>query len=164
MSELKKVHWHAIHVAKDGKCLVRGFEGKSIKKAGLWAGLEAFARKPHEFVESLERSEVRQLSSDAQAVILERLLDYGKFQVTDKVFLMPPEQLVIEVPKTHWYPQLRLEIELKEAMSADYYLFFSYYACAMRQVGETAQIQDLVKMAWTDKDRTLMQTILQRMP
>lgn len=164
MAELQKVHWHAVHVAKGGKCLVHGFLDKPIEKQALWAGLEAFARRPHEFVESLERSEVTETQDASGALVLERLLDYGKFQVSDKVFLLPQQRVVIEVPATHWYPALRLEIELKEAAPADFYLFFSYFAQDETVLGETEQIKGLRKMAWTDKDRTLVDAILKRMP
>lgn len=134
------------------------------REAGLtadivWRALEDFARKPHEFIETLSASKSKEVASDT-TLRLERELNFGKVKVMDVIEFAKPRMTTL-VPAQGNIGASRFDIDLIEN-DQKFSLRFSYSENPIPGVSDNRQIQGLREKAWLMKDRDIVRRILER--
>lgn len=153
MSDIRTVFEHEIELTQ--------YLDAGLTVEGLWRGLEDFVRSPHEFVEPMAASTVREVASD-EGVCLERELDFGNFRVRDAVRMLPPRSVSTLVPAAGEIPESRFDITVLEDGDT-LRLRFSYAEPHLPGVSDNSKLQGLRERAWLMKDRDVVRTILLRL-
>ena len=94
----------------------------------LWRGLVLRAEDPTQFIGGLDRATIdarRELSGITE---LERTLDYGSFQVRDRVRLFPRQRSEIHTEAGASWPASRMSITIEEPSPDALFLRFVYEA------------------------------------
>jgi Acetylaranotin biosynthesis cluster protein L len=94
----------------------------------LWRGLVLRAEDPTQFIAGLDRATIdarRELSGVTE---LERTLDYGSFQVRDRVRLFPWQRSEIHTEAGASWPASRMTITIEEPSPDALFLRFVYEA------------------------------------
>jgi hypothetical protein len=97
-----------------------------VTRAQLWRGLVRRAERPTEFVLGLAAATIDD-RRDADGVLhLARTLDFGSFQVRDRVRLSADTLSVTDVAAGAGHAASRLTIRIEEPVAGDLYLRFTY--------------------------------------
>lgn len=150
---MQKVFEHSIDFS--------GYRDRGLTRALLWAGLEDFARHPHEYVESMQTSRVSDCASDDGRKRLVRELDFGgSLVVADVVELYAPERLTTLVPASGPIPESRLDITIEDGGDA-LKLHFVYFETPNAEAAAlTETMKALRQKAWLAKDQGLARQLL----
>lgn len=107
-----------------------------LSRQQLWRGLVRRAEQPWEFILGLNGATVheRNASGDAQALV--RTLDFGSFEVHDRVVLRPPDETRIETRASERFPASTLTIRIEEPQPQQLFLRFVYESAAVDGQGE----------------------------
>lgn len=151
MSDIKTVYQHEIDLSM--------YRDAGLTPEAVWQALEDFARRPHEFIETLTSSTSKSVTSDT-AVRLERELVFGKTKIVDVIELAKPKVTTL-VPAQNSIAASRFDIELIEN-DKQFLLRFSYAEAPIPGVSDNRRIQCLREQAWLMKDRDIVRRILER--
>jgi hypothetical protein len=97
-----------------------------LTREQLWRGLVRRAEEPTLFVLGLEAATIDSRRESAGGTELTRTLDFGSFQVNDRVVLTPMVGTVTHVAACERYPASRLIIRIEEPHPEMFYLRFIY--------------------------------------
>jgi len=97
-----------------------------LSRSQLWRGLVRRAERPCEFVLGLDSAQIRERIEDGTETELARLLDFGSFQVRDRVRLAPLSHTEIRTEACEHFPASRLLIRIEEPQPDRLYLRFVY--------------------------------------
>jgi hypothetical protein len=97
-----------------------------VTRAQLWQGLVRRAEQPWEFIFGLTGAVVHERRSDGAHDWLTRTLDFGNFQVHDRVRLTPPDETHIETQGSAQFPASTLTIRIEAPQAQALYLRFIY--------------------------------------
>lgn len=97
-----------------------------LSRHQLWRGLLRRAEAPQEFVLGLEGVTIHERIEDGAAIELARTLDFGSFQVRDRVRLTPLSHSEIRTAASDRYPASRLTIRIEEPAPDRLFLRFIY--------------------------------------
>jgi len=112
---------HLIEINDPGNPLL-----EPLSRAQLWRGLVRRAEWPCEFVLGLDRARIDRRVEDGTDTELTRLLDFGSFQVRDRVRLVPLAFTEILTEASDLFPASRLLIRIEEPQTDRLYLRFLY--------------------------------------
>jgi len=101
----------------------------------LWRGLVLRAEDPTQFIGGLDRATIEARRELGGVIELERTLDYGSFQVRDRVRLFPQQRSEIHTEAGVTWPASRMTITIEEPAPDALFLRFVYEA-ASEVVGE----------------------------
>lgn len=107
-----------------------------LSREQLWRGLVRRAEQPCEFVLGLDGATLHARSAVARGEALTRTLDFGSFQVHDRVLLLPPDETRIETRASPRFPASTLTIRIEEPQPQRLYLRFVYESAAVDGAGE----------------------------
>ena len=107
-----------------------------LSRAQLWRGLVRRAEQPWEFILGLDGAVVHERSALAQGEALSRTLDFGSFEVHDRVVLCPPDETRIETLASAQFPASTLTIRIEEPQPQRLYLRFIYESLAVDGQGD----------------------------
>ena len=99
-----KVHEHTIEVTNQDDPLF-----KLLTVSNLLKKLEHYAKHPHEYLEPLESSEVKE-SYENGLHVLDRVLHFGSMDVKDRVSFIDSYTMITDIEHTENYPASRLTI------------------------------------------------------
>lgn len=151
MADMKIVYQHEIDLSV--------YRQAGLTADGVWKALEDFARKPHEFIETLTSSTAKEIVGDTTPG-LERELTFGQVKVTDVIEFARPRMTTL-VPEQGNIGASRFDIDLIEN-DQTFSLRFSYSENSIPGVSDHPQIQGLREKAWLMKDRGIVRRILER--
>lgn len=97
-----------------------------LSRAQLWRGLVRRAEEPTRFVLGLEGATIDSRRERDGRTELTRTLDFGSFQVNDRVVLEPMQGTVTHVAACALYPASTLTIRIEEPQPDMFYLRFIY--------------------------------------
>jgi hypothetical protein len=97
-----------------------------LSRAQLWKGLVRRAERPTEFVLGLAGAVIHQRIEDGTETELTRTLDFGAFEVHDRVRLAPLSHTEIRTEASPHFPASRLTIRIEEPQPDRLYLRFLY--------------------------------------
>jgi hypothetical protein len=107
-----------------------------VSREQLWRGLVRRAEQPWEFILGLNGAAVHERAVDGEHTWLTRTLDFGNFQVHDRVRLSPPDETRIETRASAQFPASTLTIRIEEPAPQQLYLRFIYESAAVDGRGE----------------------------
>ena len=117
-----------------------------LTRAQLWRGLVRRAERPAEFVLGLESATVHARSERGATLELARTLDFGSFQVRDRVALVLESESIASTEAGAQYAASRLTIRIEEPAPGDLFLRFTYESDEADTQGElgalTRQIRE----------------------
>jgi hypothetical protein len=99
-----------------------------LSRAQLWLGLVRRAESPQEFVLGLSGAIIHARAEDGAATELARTLDFGSFQVRDRVRLAPLSHTESRTEPSPHFPASRLLIRIEEPQPDYLVLRFIYGA------------------------------------
>lgn len=99
-----------------------------VSRSQLWRGLVLRAEEPAQFVVGLQRATIMARRQDGEATELDRVLDYGSFQVHDRVRLLPLMRSEIHTAAGATWPASRMTISIEEPEPDALFLRFVYEA------------------------------------
>lgn len=97
-----------------------------LSRHQLWRGLLRRAEVPREFVLGLEGATIHERIEDGAAIELVRTLDFGSFQVRDRVRLTPLSHSEIRTEASALYPASTMTIRIEEPAPDRLFLRFVY--------------------------------------
>ncbi|HUN92255.1 MAG TPA: AtaL-like protein [Burkholderiaceae bacterium] len=97
-----------------------------LSRAQLWQGLVRRAEEPTLFVLGLEAATIHARRHRTEFDELERTLDFGNFQVRDRVHLRPMRGTQTHVAASTGFPASRMTIEIEEPQPELLFLRFVY--------------------------------------
>lgn len=97
-----------------------------LSRSQLWKGLVRRAENPVEFVLGLNRATIHERIEDGTETELKRTLDFGAFEVHDRVRLAPLSHTEIRTQASPHFPASRLLIRIEEPHPDRLYLRFVY--------------------------------------
>jgi hypothetical protein len=97
-----------------------------VSRAQLWRGLVLRAEDPVQFVLGLERATITGREESGAVTSLARTLDFGSFQVHDRVRLFAPSHSEIITAAGASWPASRMTITIEEPQPRALYLRFVY--------------------------------------
>ena len=99
-----------------------------LSRSQLWRGLVRRAEEPTLFVLGLERATIhgRDGGDDDDETELNRTLDFGNFQVRDRVVLRAMESTQTRVAASSQFPSSRMTIAIEEPEPEQLFLRFVY--------------------------------------
>ncbi len=97
-----------------------------LSRAQLWRGLVRRAEQPAAFVLGLVAATIHRRIQDGTEVELERTLDFGPFQVHDRVRLVPLVHTQTHTAASAHFPASQLLIRIEEPAPEQLYLRFIY--------------------------------------
>ena len=97
-----------------------------LSRAQLWNGLVRRAEEPTLFVLGLEAATIHARRGDGDAEELERTLDFGNFQVRDRVVLRPMASTRTHVAACERFPSSSMTIAIEEPQPELLFLRFVY--------------------------------------
>jgi hypothetical protein len=107
-----------------------------LSRAQLWRGLVRRAENPQEFVLGLNGATIHSRSADGTATELARTLDFGSFQVRDRVRLAPLSHTESRTEPSPHFPSSRLLIRIEEPQPECLVLRFVYESDAVEGSGD----------------------------
>ena len=150
-----KVHEHSVEVADRKDPLF-----SQLTKSNLIRHLEQYARRPHEYFEPLESSEVTECFENNQHV-LRRVLHFGPMTVEDTVTFPDPLTMVTDIAQTKDYPASRLTIKIESSEDDSTYLRFIYEEDSEMPPAEDIFLS-LRRKAYEEKDRAMVECFRQQ--
>ncbi len=132
------------------------------KEERFWRAFEEVLRTPETFLHALEGCSVSEAAGDLQETVFERKLDFGPAVVHDIVRIDRQRgKAVIYVPSGQEFPESILEMKLLSFTDEAIEMEFVY------ELEETAErhpapIIELVHRAWVDKDRNMLDAVIER--
>lgn len=127
-----------------------------LTREQLWRGLVRRAEEPTRFVLGLEAATIDSRRESAAGTELTRTLDFGSFQVSDRVVLTPMVGTITHVAACERYPASRLIIRIEEPQPDMFYLRFIYEfddgAAANDESELDAQTTALRRLAYRSAD------------
>lgn len=126
-----------------------------LTREQLWRGLVRRAERPGEFILGLVDAQVHERSAleQGEGEALTRTLDFGSFQVQDRVLLRPPHESRIETRASARFPASSLTIRIEEPQPQRLYLRFIYESPAVDGQGELdAMTVELRNQAYEQAD------------
>lgn len=97
-----------------------------LSREQLWRGLVLRARYPTQFVMGLESCVIENEQAIGMRTVLNRLLDFGPFQVRDTVTLRPMEEVRVLVEATALWPRSESTVRIEEPEPGGLFLRFTY--------------------------------------
>jgi len=97
-----------------------------VSRAQLWRGLVRRAERPAEFVLGLDGATIDDRLDEPGLLQFSRTLDFGTFQVRDRVRLTADHLSVTEVEAAAGYAASRLTIRIEEPAAGGLFLRFTY--------------------------------------
>jgi hypothetical protein len=97
-----------------------------VSRAQLWRGLVRRAERPAEFVLGLDGATIDDRLDEPGLLQFSRTLDFGTFQVRDRVCLTADHLSVTEVEAAADYAASRLTIRIEEPAAGGLFLRFTY--------------------------------------
>ena len=138
-----------------------------VSRAQLWRGLVRRAERPAEFTPGLAGAAIEQRVDEPGRLRLVRTLDFGSFQVRDRVLLTADGVSVTEVEAAAGYPASRLTIRIEEPAAGSLFLRFTYEAeeepgrdpfdALARRLREQAYRSADIDTVWRIRDCRMMQ-------
>lgn len=107
-----------------------------ITREQLWRGLVRRVEQPWEFVLGLNGAVVHERGVDGRHEWLTRTLDFGTFEVHDRVRLTALEETRTETRASAQFPASTLTIRIEEPQPSQLYLRFLYESAAVDGQGE----------------------------
>lgn len=98
----------------------------TLTRDQLWRGLVLRAEQPTQFVLGLEIATIHSRRACGAEIELIRTLDFGSFQVNDRVRLLPPHRTEIHTAAGPTWPSSRMTIEIEEPQTELLFLRFIY--------------------------------------
>lgn len=124
-----------------------------VTREQLWRGLVRRAEQPWQFIFGLNGAQVHERAADGEHTWLTRTLDFGNFQVQDRVRLSPPHETRIETHASAQFPASTLTIRIEEPAPQQLYLRFVYASAAIDGQGELdAMAVELRNQAYEQAD------------
>jgi hypothetical protein len=124
-----------------------------VNREQLWRGLVRRAEQPWEFIFGLNGATVHERAIDGDHTWLARTLDFGNFEVHDRVRLSPPHETRIETRGSAQFPASTLTIRIEEPVPQQLYLRFVYESAAVDGQGELdAMTVELRNQAYAQAD------------
>lgn len=150
-----KVHEHTVEVVKRNDPL-----SSLLTESTLLRHLERYARRPHEYFEPMESSEVTEGFENNQHV-LRRILHFGRMTVADKVTFVDNKTMVTDIDQTDDYPASRLTIKIETSAEQVLSLHFIY-----EEDSDTPPTDDIFlslrRKAYEEKDRDMVERFKQQ--
>src|SRR5690606_40988588 len=97
-----------------------------LTREQVWRGLVLRAYDPAHFILGLEGCSIRHKFRTGESETLERTLDFGNFQVNDRITLEPMEQTHTEVQATDKWPHCTATFRIEEPEPNSLFLRFTY--------------------------------------
>jgi hypothetical protein len=97
-----------------------------LSREQVWRGLVLRAHDPVFFVMGLERCTIHTKSVDGGIETLTRTLDFGPFQVEDRVTLTHHQQVEVNVAATDKWPRSQAIVRIEEPQPDALFLRFIY--------------------------------------
>jgi hypothetical protein len=97
-----------------------------LTRQQLWRGLVRRAEQPAEFVLGLSGAVIHERHRDGEVVELIRTLDFGSFQVADRLRMVPMQETQTSTPAGSGWPASRMIIRIEEPEPAWLCLRFVY--------------------------------------
>lgn len=97
-----------------------------VSRAQLWRALVRRAEKPTEFVLGLEAATIHARGECNGVLELARTLDFGRFEVHDRVLLTPETESIALTEGSAQFAASRLTIRIEEPAPGDLFLRFTY--------------------------------------
>jgi hypothetical protein len=107
-----------------------------LTREQLWRGLVRRAEQPWEFILGLNGAVLHERSVDGAHAWLTRTLDFGNFEVHDRVRLTPPHTTRIETRGSAQFPASTLTVSIEQPQPQALYLRFVYESAAVDGQGE----------------------------
>lgn len=99
----------------------------TITREQLWRGLVRRAEQPSEFVLGLNGATIHTRTTlQGDQLELRRTLDFGAFEVHDRVVLTPGKRTEIHTEPSEKFPASRMSISIEERGPKELYLRFIY--------------------------------------
>ena len=98
----------------------------TLTRAQLWCGLVLRAEEPTQFVPGLQIATIHSRRFIRDEIELVRTLDFGSFQVSDRVVLLPQQRTEIHTSPGPSWPASRMRIEIEEPQPEQLFLRFVY--------------------------------------
>jgi hypothetical protein len=135
---------------------------ETLTREQLWNGLVRRAEDPTQFVLGLDGATIHARREHEGCVELTRTLDFGVFQVRDRVVLTPLTQSENFTAASDKYPASRLTIRIEEPAPEQLFLRFVYESDEVEGSGELDTITvALRKQAYESADLDTVQRIRQ---
>lgn len=150
---LDKIYEHIVR-------LNSGEEG--ITREQLWKGLVYFTEHPDKLMPHIEEVSVeKQMRTPGDFVFL-RTLNFGSFEVEDRVEFTSHEKIRYEIKASDKFPDSAHEIEINEPSSGDLFLRFTYFEDPEKSLDNIyPQGAELRRQAWQAKDQGLARLIME---
>jgi hypothetical protein len=97
-----------------------------LSRQQLWQGLVLRAHHPTEFVLGLESCVIESQETQGIRTILNRVLDFGPFQVHDTVTLLPMEEVAVLAHASDLWPRCVAIVRIEEPEAGNLFLRFIY--------------------------------------
>ena len=125
----------------------------TLTREQLWRGLVLRAEDPTQFVLGLEVATIHSRCAAGDVIELVRTLDFGPFQVDDRVRLLPQRRSEIHTSAGPTWPASRMTIEIEEPQPELLFLRFLYESDEMTGAGELDEVTTaLRKQAYQQAD------------
>lgn len=85
-----------------------------LTRAQLWRGIVMRVSDPVHFLEGLRTCTIDDRSKNGSITSFARTLNFGAFNVNDRVTLTPMEQIVVDAPASEQFPASRLTISIEQ--------------------------------------------------
>lgn len=132
----------------------------SLSYEQLRKGLLYYFTNPKFFIPHLDGVTISDQTKNKNYPVFERNLDFGSFQVEDKVVFLPDDLIRVSVSANEKLPEAMLEIRIERNMLGSFDLIFFYYEDPIRNPDEyRREIFELRKAAWEAQDKTIVDLI-----
>ncbi len=150
-----KIHEHTVEVVNRNDPLFPFLTGSH-----LFRHLEQYARRPHEYFDPIESSEVTE-DIENNRHVFHRVLHFGPMTVEDKVTFLDSTTMVTDISPTKDYPASRLTVKIESSDDDAVFLHFVY-----EEDSETPPAEDIFlslrRKAYEEKDRDMVDRFRQQ--
>ncbi|MFN4329345.1 MAG: SRPBCC family protein [Limnobacter sp.] len=102
------------------------FGANWLSREQVWFGLVARAWKPARFVMGLESADILQSSQEGNVTTLTRRLNYGSFQIEDRIALHEHERTETHIAANPYCGESTMTIRIEEPEQGQLWLRFEY--------------------------------------
>lgn len=141
---------HIVHAAAPG-----------LTRAMLWAGLERTVRRPQDYIDHVEGAEISAEEIKNGETKLDRIVDFGRFSVADRVILKFEDSVQTLVDGGENWPASSFLIKIEEPEQGVLFLRFLYEEEKRSDEADNPMINTLRRKAYEAKDQRLVEQILE---